>query len=168
MTSKADFTEEEWARLGRAPFVAGLAITLADPGGPIEAYKETKAALNSVLEASRDGRFGEFVRTVATDAAAKAQRRKNPLEGFKPDRSRAREEILDELRAVNDLLVEKATPEEVAHFREWLRTASQGVALAAKEGGFLGIGGELVSEREQEMLETMGEIFGTPRSTPPK
>ena len=35
MTTKADFTEEEWARLGRAPLVAGMAITLADPGGPV-------------------------------------------------------------------------------------------------------------------------------------
>jgi hypothetical protein len=26
MTSKADFTEEEWASLKRAPFVAGIAI----------------------------------------------------------------------------------------------------------------------------------------------
>jgi len=40
MTSKADFTDEEWARLKRAPFVAGMAISLADPrrarsrGGP--------------------------------------------------------------------------------------------------------------------------------------
>ena len=39
MTSKADFTEEEWVRLKRSPFVAGLAISLADPGGPIEAVK---------------------------------------------------------------------------------------------------------------------------------
>ena len=40
MTTKSDFTEEEWARVVRAPFVAGLAISLADPGGPIEAAKE--------------------------------------------------------------------------------------------------------------------------------
>ena len=41
MTGKADFTEEEWTRLKRAPFVAGMAISLADPGGPIELAKET-------------------------------------------------------------------------------------------------------------------------------
>jgi hypothetical protein len=36
-----DFTDEERTRLKRAPFVAGMAISLADPGGPIEAFKET-------------------------------------------------------------------------------------------------------------------------------
>jgi hypothetical protein len=163
MTSKTDFTEEEWARLGRAPLVAGMAISVADPGGPIETIKESSAALRTLAEAARDGGFGEFVQAVARDVAAKAQRRENPLAGFQPDRRNPREEILDELRAVNALLLEKATPEEVAEFREWLKAAAQGAALAAKEGGFLGIGGELVSEREQEMLETLGEIFGSPR-----
>ena len=35
MTSKQDFTDEEWTRIRRAPLVAGVAISLADPGGPI-------------------------------------------------------------------------------------------------------------------------------------
>src|SRR5215212_2053559 len=55
MTSKADFTEEEWARLKRAPFVAGLAISLADPGGPIEAVKETAATLRTVTRGATAG-----------------------------------------------------------------------------------------------------------------
>jgi hypothetical protein len=45
-----------------------------------------------------------------------------------------------------------------------MRVASQQAALAAKEGGFLGIGGKLVSDREQQMLERLGEIFGVPPS----
>jgi hypothetical protein len=160
MTSRADFNDPEWARLGRAPLVAGMAISLADPGGPIEAIKESSAAFNTVVEAAQEGGYGELVQSVARDVAEKARRRENPMAGFKPDRQNAREEILDELRAVNALLLAKATPEEVEEFREWLKAASQRAALAAKEGGFLGIGGERVSEREQQMLETLGEIFG--------
>jgi hypothetical protein len=167
VTSRADFTDEEWVRLGRAPLLAGLAITLSDPGGAIEALKESSAALNTVLEAAREASFGQFVESVAADVAAMAQRRENPLAGFTPDRRRARDEILDELRAVHALLIEKAAPEDVDDFREWIRIASQRAALAAKEGGFLGFGGEQVSEREQTMLETLGEIFGVPRSSPP-
>jgi len=40
VTTKSDFSEEEWSRIVRAPFVAGLAISLADPSDPIEAAKE--------------------------------------------------------------------------------------------------------------------------------
>ena len=36
MTTKSDFTDEEWTRITRSPFVAGMAISMAVPGGPIE------------------------------------------------------------------------------------------------------------------------------------
>ena len=65
MTTRNDFTEEEWVRLGRAPLVAGMAISLADPGGPIEAIKESSAAIRTVLEAAQGGGHGEFVQDVA-------------------------------------------------------------------------------------------------------
>ena len=137
-----------------------MAISIADPGGPIEAIKESTAALKTLVEAARDSGAGAFVQAVAQDVAAKAQKRENPWAGFKPDRRNPLPEILDELRAVNALLVEKATPEEVAEFREWLKAAAQRTALAAKEGGFIGIGAERVSEREQKMLDTLAEVFG--------
>jgi hypothetical protein len=159
MTTKADFTEEEWARLGRAPLVAGMAISFADPGGPIETLKESSAALQTVIEAAQTGGHGEFVQAVATDFAAKARARQNPMAGFKPRGGQAGEEIFAELRAVNALLVEKLTPEERDQFREWLKTAAQRAATAAKEGGFLGFGAELVSEREQLMLDRLAEVF---------
>ena len=57
MTTQADFTEEEWARLERAPIVAGMAISLADPGGPIEAVKESMATIKTVLEDVADNLF---------------------------------------------------------------------------------------------------------------
>jgi small-conductance mechanosensitive channel len=160
MTSRSDFTDDEWERLGRAPLVVAMAISLADPGGPLETFKESSAALRTLAEAARDGGYGEFVQSVAQDVAARAQRRQTPLGDFKPDRANARQEVLAELRTVNALLQQKATPEELAEFREWLRTAAQRAALAATEGGFLGFGGERVSEREQQMLETIGRIFG--------
>jgi hypothetical protein len=159
MTTKADFTEEEWARLGRAPLVAGMAISLADPGGPIEAIKESTAAIGTVLEAAKSGNHGDFVRSVAADVAEKTQQRQSPLGGFRPKGAQAGEAVLDELRKVNALLIEKTTPEEADQFRELLKTAAQNTAKAAKEGGFLGFRAELVSEREQEMLDRLAEVF---------
>jgi hypothetical protein len=159
MTTKADFTEEEWARLGRAPLVAGMAISLADPGGPIETLRESSAALQTVLEAAQSGTYGELVQSVARDFADKARSRQNPMAGFKPKGRQAGEEVLAELREVNQLLVDRTTPEERDQFREWLKTAAQRAATAAKEGGFLGFRAELVSEREQQMLDRLAEVF---------
>jgi hypothetical protein len=162
MTSRTDFTDEEWRRLGRAPLVAGMAISFADPGGPIEALKETNAALRTVLQEAESGAHGDFVQAVAQDVADQARHRHNPMADFKPRGADARQEIEEELRAVNALLVEKTTPEEAAQFREWLKQAAQATAQAAKEGGFMGFKAERVSEREQQMLETLGAIFGEP------
>jgi hypothetical protein len=112
-----------------------------------------------VLEAAQGGGHGEFVQAVARDFAEKARHRQNPMAGFKPKGADAGQVVLDELRAVNALLNEKTTPEEGAEFREWLKTAAQRAATAAKEGGFLGFRAELVSEREQQMLDRLAEVF---------
>src|SRR3954465_15338976 len=158
MTSRTDFTDEEWRRPGRAPFVAGMAISFADPGGPIEAVKETNAALRTVLQAAETGEHGPFVQAVAKDVAEQARHRHNPLADFKPRGADARQEIEDEMRAVNALLVEKATPEEADQFREWLKAAAQASAQAAKEGGFMGFKPERDSGGEQQILDKVGAI----------
>ena len=157
MTSKADFTEEEWTRLRRAPFVAGMAITLADPGGPIEAFKETSATLKTALGAATGG---GLVEAIANDIRAQ---HKNPLGGFKPtSAANAGVEILDELRAVDGIVAAKATADEAAAVRAWLLDVAQAAANAAKEGGFMGFHAQRVSEGEQRMLDQLRDALATP------
>jgi len=159
MTTKADFTDEEWARLERAPIVAGMAISLADPGGPIEAVKESVATIKAVTETAQAGGQGELVDAIATSVAEKAKHRQSPLGDFKPRGALAGEQILDELRAATELVKEKATPEEAAAFREWLLSAAKRASEAAKEGGFMGFKAERVSEGEQQMLDKLDEVL---------
>ncbi|WP_323102243.1 hypothetical protein [Intrasporangium sp. YIM S08009] len=151
MTAKSDFTEEEWTRVVRAPFMAGMSITLADPGGPIEAAKESMAMLKSATNPpSREQLLAE----VALEIQAMVQEHHNPVSGYKPTGGQPPgEQVLEELRAVHRIVAAKATPEEAAAFGQWLVTAAQAAADAAKEGGFMGFGAQLVSEREQDMLD---------------
>ena len=151
MTTKQDFSEDEWSRVVRAPFVAGMAISLADPGGPIEAAKETMAALKSAQSPpSREQLLAE----VALDIQGMVQARHSPLAGYRPtaDGGPPGEQVLEELRSVQGLVAAKATTEETTAFGDWLVTAAQAAADAAKEGGFMGFRAEQVSEREQAML----------------
>jgi hypothetical protein len=161
MTSKADFREDEWTRLKRAPFVAGMAISLADPGGPIELVKETAATLKTVRDAESGGR-GELIDAVAQEVVGDTRERTNPLHGFKPKGALAGQEILEELADVNRIVSAKATPEEADAYRDWLRAAAQEAANAAKEGGFLGFHAERVSEGEQRMLDKLAEVLAPP------
>jgi hypothetical protein len=163
MTSKADFTDDEWTQLKRAPFIAGMGISLADPGGPIEAFKETSATLKSVLAAAQGGDRGELVSDLAREASEDARQHKNPLGGFKPTKAAtAGVEIVDELRDVNRILAGKASPEDATAVRAWLLDVAQAAANAAKEGGFMGFHAERVSEGEQRMLDSLREALATP------
>jgi hypothetical protein len=159
MTTRAAFTDEEWARLERSPFVAGMAISLADPGGPIEAMKETMATVKTVTEVARSGGRGDFVDEVAKSIAIRVGQRDNPLKDFKPQGALAGDEILQELRGVSAFVKQKATQEEAAAFREWLLEAARRAAEAAKEGGFMGFRAERVSQGEQEMLDRLAEAL---------
>ena len=151
MTTKSDFTEEEWIRVRRAPFVAGMAISLADPGGPIELAKESTASLKS---ATNPPTREQLLADIALDVQGMTQQRQNPLSDFKPtSASLAGQQILDELRAVIAIVSSKATAEEVAAFKEWLLTTAQAAADAAKEGGFMGFGAIQVSQGEKAMLD---------------
>jgi hypothetical protein len=89
------------------------------------------------------------------------QAKQNPLGDFKPtDAATAGQQILDELTAVTTLVAAKATPEETDAYRGWLVTTAQAAADAAKEGGFMGIGAEQVSQGERDMLERVRAAVG--------
>ena len=52
---------------------------------------------------------------------------------------------VEKCQEVAALLEQKSTPSEAAEFKAWAVAVGEKVAGAAKEGGFLGIGGERVS-----------------------
>jgi hypothetical protein len=153
VTTRGDFSEEDWSRIVRAPLVAGLAISLADKGGPIEAAKESMATLKSATNpASRE----QLVTEVALDIQAEIQQKQNPLSGYRPTSEGTApvgDQVLVELTAVQAIVAAHATPAEAAAYADWLVATAQAAASAAKEGGFLGFHAEQVSKGEQEMLD---------------
>lgn len=157
MTTRSDYTDEEWAALRRAPLVAGLAVSLADPGGPIELTKETLAALKAV---GAPPPHEPLLTEVSQDGLAQAQARHNIMKELGLKGATAREQIVEELHRVNEILAAKATPDEAASFRGWMVQAAEDAAAAAKEGGFLGIGATRISEGETAMLARLREILG--------
>ena len=158
MTTKSNFTEEEWVRIRRAPFVAGMAISLADPGGPIEMAKETIATLKSATNPpSREQLLAE----IALDIQSMTQQKQNPLGDYRvTDGKRAGQQILDELRSVQQIVASKATPEEANAYSQWLVATAQTAADAAKEGGFMGFRAEQVSQGEKSMLDQVRSALG--------
>ena len=159
MTTKADFTEDEWATLVRSPVVAGMAITFADPGGPIEVVKETAAVVKFVTGSASEER-DDLVGEIARDVRALAEQRTNPVGDFKPRGALAGKQVLEEIARANEIVGAKATPEEAEAFRGWIMECAQRAADAAKEGGFMGFHAERVSQGEKDMLEQLRSALG--------
>jgi hypothetical protein len=157
MTGKADFTEEEWVKLYRAPLVAGMGVSLADLGGPIEMSKESLAAMKNAVSPT-----GEQGLVVDLSAGLKVvlDEQQNPMSDLKPESGAdPRQMILDELEEANRIVTEKATAEEATGYRAWVLQSAKNAAEAAKEGGFFGVGAVTVSEGEQTFLSKVEEML---------
>ena len=155
MTTESAFTPEEWARLERSPFVAGMAITIAKLGGAVDVRKESMATLTATTEAARFGGRGELVDELTRSIAIKIGAAGKVLADFEPEAGVTAGEMLAELRAVTAIVRAKATPPEAESFRDWLLETATRTAQAAKEGGFMGFGAKQVSEGEQQMLDKL-------------
>ena len=163
MSTKADYTPEEWQLLLDVPPLVGTAVMVAGKSG-LGSMKEAFALASGVLGA-KDGYEGNDLITSLIEARMKEGDR-SEVEQFatNPYRGKPPEEIADAAvekcgQAVA-LLNEKSTPEEASGFKTWSIAVGEKVANAAKEGGFLGIGGERVSEAEKEVLAAVSQALG--------
>lgn len=158
MATQADFTPEEWTKLYRAPLVAGMGVSLADIGGPIEMSKESMAAMQAAVSpADSQGLIAEL----SSNLKSALSERHNPMSDLKPDSGTdPRQMILDELIEANRIVTARATPEEAAAYRAWVVQSAKNAADAAKEGGFFGIGATQVSEGEQNFLAKVEQAMG--------
>jgi hypothetical protein len=166
MADKTSFTPDEWRQLLRSVSLAGVAVTAASPSGPIGVVKEMFAAGKIVARAKTDSAANELIRAIAADLATPEGRTQategmdTELTGATPDQIKAR--AIEALRRAAAIVDAKADPQEARALKMWLRSISQEVAEAAKEGGFLGIGGVRVSEAEQAALREIAEALGLP------
>jgi hypothetical protein len=155
MTDKSNFTPDEWKVLLESVMMTGIAITAADPSGLWGLLKESFAEGRELVTAKMDPNLNPLIKAVVADfetAQGRSTARdgvKQQLTGCKPAEIKAK--CIETLRRAGAVVDAKA-PGDAAAFKGWLRQISQHVAEAAKEGGFLGIGGMSVSEAEKATL----------------
>jgi len=160
MTTKADFTAAEWNQIQRAPFMAGLAVVAASPSGPFGVIKELFAVGKMLGEVKTQGASNELIKALVADIEAGAKDLNAPaeLKGKTPDQVKSY--TIESCRQAAALIEKKAKPEEAQAFKQWLVSAAQKVASAAKEGGFLGFGGTRVSEQEAATIKELSTALG--------
>jgi len=165
MADKSSFTSDEWKTLLESVMAAGLAVTAAEPHGLWGLLEESFASGKMLAKAKMDTGTNPLVKAVVEDFATSEGRStsrdglQEQLSGKKP--AELKTACIQILGKVDGILSAKA-PTDAAAFKTWLRQISQSVAEAATEGGFLGIGGVLVSDAEKATLAEISSALKLP------
>jgi hypothetical protein len=125
MTTKSDFSTEEWQLVLEAPPSAGMIVVTAQRGG---AFRESIAMAKAYVEARKQHGESELLDEIV---AAKPERDHTHYHSPEELRQHALQHIRDSVA----LLEGKATPAEVDEYRQFIVTLSHAVASAHREHG---------------------------------
>jgi hypothetical protein len=160
MSTKADFTQDEWSTIRDAPYLAAMGVTVAGASGLIGTVKEAFAATSSLVEGTKSE--SELIRSLsAREEIQAAQDSIRSLLQPKPGadlavfKMQVQSLVSERVHAAIDLVARKGAGQDVAAYRDFVRGVGERVSHAASEGGFLGFGGERVSEGERSMLAAL-------------
>ncbi len=160
MTTKSDFSEEEWKLLMGTPPLVGTAVMVSGRSG-LGSLKEAMAVAQGVMAAT-----SQFPNSTLIQALMQARRdgersdveklsgpylRMNPQE--------LAEAAVTQCRAATKIVQERCSADDLKAFQAWIAGLARSVAEAAKEGAFLGLGGEKVSDPEKDMLARLEQAM---------
>ncbi len=144
MTSKADFTAEEWKLILEGPPSAGLIVVTAQRGGML---RETMAIGRAYAEARHEHGESELLDEIV---AAKPERDHTHFHSVEE----LKQAGLKHLKDAVELLERKATAQEVEDYRRFVLTLADKVAGAHREGT------ESVSDAERAAIEEIRVSLG--------
>lgn len=151
MTTKADFNAEEWTTLVEAPLWAGMSVLSAERGGTI---RESFAIGKAYAEARRQQGQSSLL-----DAIVASPPSVDPS-SLKQGGGDVQQLAATKLQTAMTTVDAKASGEEAQAYKGFILSVAEATAAANKEGGFAGIGGTPVSEKEQAALDAIRGTLG--------
>lgn len=153
------------------PSEIGSAVAFSEKSGPIGTAKEMMASAKSALANAKDYPDNPLIQNLIPNlddrsaAADKAKDlRERQLARLKASGITSRDGMIElavtDAEEVSALLATNADASQAAEYKSWVLSIGQAVANAAKEGGFLGFGGETVSDDEEEILARITAALG--------
>ena len=123
MTTRADFTEEEWRKVLEGPTSAGMLVVTASKGGM---FRETFAMSNAEARAEHGG-------SELLDAVVATNPKVEHIHADSPEA--ARERLIGILGEASALVASKADVEELGVYRRFVISLAEKVAAAHREHG---------------------------------
>ncbi|MEA3334337.1 MAG: hypothetical protein U9R25_00390 [Chloroflexota bacterium] len=164
MTTKTDYTAEEWGQLMQAPILAGTYLIIADLA-VTSVFKETAGMSKAILAQPVPEDAQDLVGALVADFQDKSKD-KDAKSDFdltdeqKKDPEATKAAMLTEIEEAANLVAEKGSAEEATGYKKWIMGVAQATAEAGREGGFLGIGSVRVSDQEKAALAELSSGLG--------
>ncbi|WP_135230402.1 hypothetical protein [Deinococcus fonticola] len=160
MSVKDNFTADEWFKVMSGPGRAGAAVVAASPSGVTGLIAEMQAIAESVREnVSKQGRT-PLMEAMAADLMGKAPRPEDlPQQDKVKNMDEAKAQSVEGVRQAIWVVSSKASPEDTQAYRDMLMQVVEKTAQAAKEGGFLGMGGEQINDKERAVMAELQELI---------
>jgi hypothetical protein len=147
MTSKADFTPEEWELVLEGPPSAGMLVITAQRGGTL---RETISMAKAYVEARQHHGQSELLDEIVAAKPEIDHTRYGSLEELK-------EHCLGHIRDAVALLSGKVTPQELDEYKRFIVNLADKVASAHKESGR---GEGPVSDTERAAIAAIVQALG--------
>jgi hypothetical protein len=125
MTTKADFSDEEWKQVLEGPTSAGMVVATAEKGGT---FRETFAMAGAYTVARKEHGASELLDEIVTHRPKTERIKAHSKEELK-------EGYLAEIRSAVGLVTDKATPQELGDYRLFVVNLAKKVAAAKEEKG---------------------------------
>ena len=159
MTTKADFSTEEWQSIVQAPMAIGGLVTLASPAIG-DAMKESMSVAKKIAELAQNTGNEELLGALAEEFKSRATAKEAQLKIETRDPAAVKAQMLGVVQSAAAAIDAKAAPEEATKAKQWLYSLGEAAANAAKEGDFMGIGGQRVSPEEEAVLAEIKTALG--------
>jgi len=161
--TNSNFTEDEQFLLMSVPAMIGSAVSMSEKSGVMGKVKEAMASAKSLVGGIKD------VLPIVAE-------RKDALEHAKQYRQKAisrmkdnginnpekfKQQLIQDCRDVSRILDSKASAQDGLEYKQWAMSLAEQVAMAAKEGSFLGFGGQQISPGEVQMIADIADAIGS-------
>jgi hypothetical protein len=165
MSTMTDYTQDEIDKLMAAPMLVSMYVMGSSLSGPVGLVREMMAGVQTAIDAGKQAAPDSLFYTLWSEENMKIQQdkvkqeTKASTEGAQ-NMDEAKGKMLGDIKTSLTIISAKGSPEEVDTFKRLIGDVARNVADAAKEGGFMGIGGVQVNEAERQAMRDIHDAMG--------
>lgn len=168
----SSFTEEELELLSTTPSLIGSAISMSASSGVVGTVTEAMASAKGVLAGMQSYPDNKIISSVAPNVQdreqmmAQAKGLKETMKSKMTERGiKSKDDlyamVIEDCGKVAAILDQKGDATEAEQYKSWAMEIAEKVAMSAKEGGFMGFGGERLSDGERQAIADVANALGT-------